>query len=211
MAGSKTTEAKVPQYIEDAARQNLQRADYISTLGSVPYYGPDVAALTPLQEAAFGNTGAAASAYGLGSASPTAGMPQVQEYAGGVRGYSSAPMYEQAVSELQSRAPGLYDAIVGMFIDRQTGAQPQSPFAYDPERYTRPPETAATAPTYTGGGDDNDNDYTYGTQMTPTQAQQNMDFWSGHGIDAGDPRDYAQPGYTFGGTNNTSGWSGGIW
>ena len=51
--GSTTSTVEVPQYIEDAARRNLERADLISKIGYVPYYGPEVAAMTPAQEAAF--------------------------------------------------------------------------------------------------------------------------------------------------------------
>jgi len=51
--GSSTTTVEVPEYIEEAAKRNLTRADVISQIGYVPYYGADVAAFTPLQEAAF--------------------------------------------------------------------------------------------------------------------------------------------------------------
>ena len=119
--GSKTTEVQVPQYIEDAAKANLARADDISRIGYTPYYGPDVAAFSPMQQAAFQNTADTASAFGL--AAPTSqqdimgGMPAPTTYAGGVSGYSSAPMYEQSLAQLQAQRPAQYQAIMDQFID----------------------------------------------------------------------------------------------
>jgi hypothetical protein len=91
--GSTTTSVEVPEYIEEAAKRNLNRAEGIANLGYVPYYGPDVAALTPLQEASMRNTASAAGAFGMaGAGDPMAGMPEAQTFSGGVRGYSSAPI-----------------------------------------------------------------------------------------------------------------------
>ena len=128
--GSQTTEVKVPQYIEDAAKANLARADEISRIGYTPYYGPDVAAFSPMQQASFQNTADTASAFGL--AAPTSqqdimgGMPAPTTYAGGVSGYSSAPMYEQSLAQLQTQRPGQYDAIMGQFIDPVAGTAPSA-------------------------------------------------------------------------------------
>ena len=57
--GSATSEVKIPQWLEDAARENLAKAGDISQIGYVPYYGPDVAAMTPMQEAAMQKIGRA--------------------------------------------------------------------------------------------------------------------------------------------------------
>jgi len=130
--GSSTTKVEVPAYIEDAAKANLARADEIAQIGYTPYYGPDVAAFTPMQQASFQNTADTASAFGL--AAPTSqrdimgGMPAPTTYAGGVSGYSSAPMYEQSVSELQRQRPGQYDALMAPFINPVTGTDPAAPF-----------------------------------------------------------------------------------
>ena len=130
--GSQTTEVKVPQYIEDAARANLARADEISKIGYTPYYGPEVAAFTPMQQSSFQNTSDMASAFGLATPSSQqdiyGGMPAPTTYANGVRGYSSAPMFEQSMAELEARRPGQYAAINAPFIDPVTGAQPAAPF-----------------------------------------------------------------------------------
>lgn len=124
--GSTSSTVEVPQYIEDAAKRNLARADTISQIGYVPYYGPDVAAFTPMQEAAFQNTAGTAGAFGLAGGGMsqqdiTGGMPAPTTYAGGVRGYSSAPMYEQAMNELATRRPGQKNLIDSLFIDPYSG------------------------------------------------------------------------------------------
>ena len=69
--GSTTTTVEVPEYIEEAAKRNLTRADAISRIGYVPYYGADVAAMTPLQQAAMQNVAGQAGAFGL--ATPAGG------------------------------------------------------------------------------------------------------------------------------------------
>ena len=123
--GTQTSQITIPDYIEDAARRNLAKAEDISQIGYVPYYGPDVAAFTPMQEASFQQTADVASAFGL--AAPTAaadimgGMPAPTQYAGGVRGYSAAPMYEQAVSELAAQRPAQAEYLQSFFIDPMTG------------------------------------------------------------------------------------------
>lgn len=121
--GTKTSTVEIPEYIERAAQRNLNRAEQIAQMGYVPYYGPDVAAFTPMQEAAMQNVASAAGAFGL--ATPTGasvtGMPTATEYAGGIRGYSSSPMFEQAQAELAARRPAQKSYIDSFFIDPVTG------------------------------------------------------------------------------------------
>lgn len=119
--GSTTSTVEVPQYIEDAARRNLERADLISQIGYVPYFGPDVAAFSPQQEAAFAGTQQLAGAFGTPTAA-NIGVPAPQTFAGGVRGYSSAPMFEQAQYELGRRRPAQKAFIDSLFIDPYSGA-----------------------------------------------------------------------------------------
>ena len=127
--GSTSSTVTIPQYIEDAARANLAKADEISKIGYTPYYGPDVAAFTPMQQAGFQNTAGMADAFGLaGGGTGMEGMPTPTTYAGGIQGYSSAPIFEQSVAELEARRPGQYAAINAPFIDPVTGAQPMSPY-----------------------------------------------------------------------------------
>jgi hypothetical protein len=129
--GSKTTEVKIPEWLEAAARENLARGQAVADIGYTPYYGPDVAAMTPMQMAAMQGTGSAAGAFGLpgGGMTGMEGMPSPQIFAGGVQGYSSGSLYDEAIAELQRRRPGQYDAITGMFIDPMTGALPITSFA----------------------------------------------------------------------------------
>ena len=124
--GSTSSTVEIPQYIEDAAKRNLARADTISQIGYVPYYGADVAAFTPMQEAAFQNTAGTAGAFGLAGGGMSqqdimGGMPAPTTYAGGVRGYSSAPMFEQSMDELATRRPGQKALIDSLFIDPYSG------------------------------------------------------------------------------------------
>lgn len=123
--GTQTSEVKIPKYIEDAARRNLAKAEDISQIGYVPYYGPDVAAFTPMQEASFQQTADVASAFGVGPQMSRqdimGGMPAPTQYAGGVMGYSAAPIYEQAVSELAAQRPGQAEYLQSFFIDPMTG------------------------------------------------------------------------------------------
>ena len=123
--GSSTNEVTIPEYIERAAQRNLNKAEGISQIGYTPYYGPDVAAFTPMQQAAFQNTADAAGAFGM--AAPASqqdimgGMGAPTTYAGGVQGYSSAPMFEQSLAELGRQRPGQKAYIDSFFIDPFTG------------------------------------------------------------------------------------------
>jgi len=167
--GSTTSSVTIPEYIETAAQRNLNKAEKISQLGYVPYYGADVAAFTPMQEAAFQNTANTAGAYGMaGSPIDTysatgrqmgdiglgsferqgnpigmsqrdimGGMPEATTYAGGVRGYSAAPLYEQSLQTLAEKRPGQKDYIDSFFIDPFTGAagsNAQAPIDYTETR-----------------------------------------------------------------------------
>ena len=122
--GSSTTTVAVPEYIEKAAQRNLTRADAISQIGYVPYYGPDVAAFSPMQNAAFQNTADAASAFGMAAPSGsnvygTMGAPT--DYGNGLLGYSSQPLYQGSLNQLRQNAPAQYNAMTNMFVNPQTG------------------------------------------------------------------------------------------
>jgi len=118
--GRNTTEVTVPAWLEQAAQRNLGRADELSQIGYTPYYGPDVAAMTPMQMAAMQGTNTAASAFGMPTADPMAGMPAATNY-GGMPAYSSGGLYDQALAELERRMPGQFAALRAPFIDPVTG------------------------------------------------------------------------------------------
>ena len=153
--GSQTSEVSVPQYIEDAARRNLQKADMVSEVGYAPNYGPDVAAFTPAQLAAMMNTNDTASAFGL-NVPETSGMPEATEYAGGVLGYSSMPLSEQALEEFRSARPGQAEYIDSFFVDPVTGepnyAPPAPPVAASSSSGSSGPYIPPPPPDYVHNG-----------------------------------------------------------
>lgn len=112
--GSKSTSVTVPQWLEDAGKEALARSRDVSRIPYAAYYGPDVAAMTPMQVAAMRGTNQMAEAFGSPTADVTAGMPTAQDY-GGMSAYSAGPMYDAALAELQRRQPGTYDAIMAQF------------------------------------------------------------------------------------------------
>lgn len=126
--GSQTTRVQLPGFIEDAAQRAVARGEQVGQVGYVPYMGPDVAAFTPQQRAAFAGSNQAASAFGLPSAQGT-GLPAPETFAGGVQGYSSFPLYEQALAQLEATRPGQFEAINSFSIDPVTGAVPTSGLA----------------------------------------------------------------------------------
>jgi|TARA_R110000782_G_C14791417_1_gene410976 hypothetical protein len=185
--GSTTSSVTIPEYIEAAAQRNLNKAERISQIGYTPYYGPDVAAFTPMQEAAFQNTADTAGAFGMAAPSSQqdimGGMAPPTEYAGGVRGYSSAPMYEQSLETLAENRPGQKSYIDSFFIDPYTG-QPGS---------NAPPQI----------------DYTqYGTMADQTAAQQANDLaiaQAGAGPQNVNYNVSSTPDYNYGGETYTGG------
>jgi hypothetical protein len=50
-----------------------------------------------------------------------AGMPAPQEFAGGIQGYSSAPLFEQAQADLAAKRPAQVNLMNSLFIDPFTG------------------------------------------------------------------------------------------
>lgn len=119
--GSQTTKMEIPKWIEEPATRNLARAEAAQKIGYMPYSGPQIAAFNPTQQAAMQANIGAAEAFGLlspGSLQPLQGMPAPQTYAGGVQGYSSMPLYDQAVAELQSRSPNQVAAYNQLFVPR---------------------------------------------------------------------------------------------
>ena len=144
--GSTTSSVKIPAWLEDAAKENIARANTVANIGPTPYYGPDVAAMTPMQIASNQGVASSANAFGLPGGELSMGiegMPAPQTFAGGLQGYSSGGLYDQALQELQTRRPGQYDAITGMFINPQTGAAPTLSFG---PNVAAMPQTMPTTP-----------------------------------------------------------------
>lgn len=116
--GSQTQQVEIPKWIEDPATRNLARAEEAQKIPYMPYYGADVAAFTPTQQAAMQGSYDTAAAFGLApqGVDVMAGMPQAQQYSGGFMGYSAAPMYEQALAELEARNPEAVAQYNKMFV-----------------------------------------------------------------------------------------------
>jgi hypothetical protein len=115
MSGSSKSETKVPEWQNRAARDALAAANRVANIGYTPYYGPDVAAMTPMQMAALQGTNQAASAFGMPTSDLSKGMPKAQNF-NGVMAYSSGDMYGQALAELKRRNPEQYAALMAQFM-----------------------------------------------------------------------------------------------
>ena len=172
--GSTSSSVTIPEYIEAAARRNLTQADKIRKLGYVPEYGPTIAALTPMQEAASQNIADTASAFGTAGGNMSqrdimGGMPEATTYAGGVRGYSAAPLYEQSLQTLAEERPGQKDYIDSFFIDQFTGApgsNVQAPIDYTETR--KPGDLGGITVGGGGGGGGGDDVFFPETQFNDT-------------------------------------------
>ena len=158
--GSKSTtvqENKIPAYLEEAGQMAVEEAQKIKEMGYLPYFGPEVAAINPYEQAMAQNVGGMASAYGL--AAPAAmDMSGVNTAtSGGVTGYTTAPAYFAALERLRETRPDQYEffANLGRF-DPITGAASPN---YNPKP-TNPLLAAAGlgGGGIFGGGDDGGND-----------------------------------------------------
>lgn len=105
--GSASSSVQIPDWIKGPAERNLARAETAAQIGYMPYYGPDVAAFSPQQQQAQQMAFGAGQAFGLIPQTQqfSTGLPQAQTFAGGLQGYSSGSLYDQAVAELAARNP----------------------------------------------------------------------------------------------------------
>lgn len=118
--GSTTSAQEIPDWIKEPSIRNIQRAEQAQQIGYQPYYGLDVAAFNPTQEAAMQMNLDTARAFGMmpqgyQDLTATQGMPQVQNI-GGMMGYSSSPLYEQAVAAAAQADPQqaeIYNSLFG--------------------------------------------------------------------------------------------------
>lgn len=118
--GSSTAATEIPDWIKEPSIRNIGRAEDVQQIGYQPFYGLDVAAPNEAQRAAAQMNIGTAQAFGMmpqGYENMTAfsGMPQTQTI-GGVTGYASAPMYEQAVQAGAAANPTqaqIYNSLFG--------------------------------------------------------------------------------------------------
>ena len=165
--GSSSQTTEIPAWLENAAIQNINKANDVSNIGYTPYYGPDVAALSPMQQQSMQSTGNAASAFGLAPQGfdAMAGMPQAQTFANGMQGYSSAPLYQESVDQFQANRPAQFQAMADMFIDPFTGAPAKNNYAASPEQvqqmFSNSGGGGGITPTGGGGNSSGNNDGDY--------------------------------------------------
>lgn len=128
--GSTTSSTQIPDWIKEPAQRNIARAEQVQQIGYQPYYGLDVAGPNETQRAAAQMNIDTARAFGMmpqGQQNLTAfqGLPQTQTM-GGVTGFSSAPLYEQALAASRQASPAtasMYDTLFGT----ETGYVPKTP------------------------------------------------------------------------------------
>jgi len=119
--GTKEDKVTLPKFYETALQQQIGMAGDASATGYVPYYGPEVAAFSPMQQASFQGTDQMASAFGMPTTGGQQYMPQAETFAGGVQGYSSAPMYQGAVDALAANRPAQANYLNSFTMNQQTG------------------------------------------------------------------------------------------
>lgn len=116
-SGSDVQETSIPEWLKAPAIRNMQRAEDLQRIEYMPYRGPEVAGFTPSQISAFQNNIDTAKAFGLATpGSVMDGIPTAKTYAGGLSGYDSMDLYDQALAETkkyQSDATAQYDALFG--------------------------------------------------------------------------------------------------
>jgi hypothetical protein len=126
--GGSTQVTEIPEWLRDPTIRNLERAETVQQMEYQPWTGPDVAAMTPQQQMAQQMGLGAASAFnmvpqGYGGVTAQTGMPQARTYQGGIQGYSSAPLYEQAVQEARHRDPdteAIREILYGAPVSKRT-------------------------------------------------------------------------------------------
>lgn len=116
--GSTTQTASIPSWVTDASKANLDKANEIAAIGPMRNYGPTVAAFNDNQTAGFQNTADLASAFGMNAPTDVmAGMPQAQDFGGGVMGHSAAPIVDQQLAMLKQNNPNQAAAFESLFSD----------------------------------------------------------------------------------------------
>ena len=129
--GSSSAATEIPKWLEEPAIRNIARAEDVQRIPYMPWYGPDVAAFNPTQQAAMQANVGAAEAFGLvpqGSLPANSGIPTpISTYTGGIQGYSANPLFEQAKADLKTNQPDAleqYNALFGPRVDQAGNVLP---------------------------------------------------------------------------------------
>jgi hypothetical protein len=184
--GKKEEKTEIPQWIRDPAIRNLARAEAVQQLPYMPYYGPEVAAFTPAQNAAFDANIGAGEAFGLlapNTLTATSGMPTPTDF-DGFTGYSSQPIYESALAELKAKQPDAvaqYDALFGNTVPAiNWGDTGGSRFRGSASPSSPPSRSRSSEPHYLDSGLDDLNNMNFGVDpiQVRNQAKQRANFVS---------------------------------
>ncbi len=108
--GRENTDRTMPAFFETGLQQAIGMSQDLAARPYAEYRGPDVAAFSPMQDAAFQNTQDAAAAFGLGTGAGNYMPTPVQD--GGAMGYSSATIYDAATATLVEDSPATADILV---------------------------------------------------------------------------------------------------
>lgn len=156
MGSSSTTvqENKIPRYLEEAGQLAVEEARKIKEMGYLPYFGPEVAAINPYEQAMAQNVGSMASAYGLAAPAAMSMSGVDTATSGGVTGYTTAPAYFAALERLKETRPDQYEffADLGRF-DPITGAANPN---YNPNPTTNMPNLLPNRARFGGEGSGDD-------------------------------------------------------
>ncbi len=117
--GRESTDTTMPEFFETAVQQAVGMGTDLAASPYAEYRGPDVAAFSPMQDAAFQNTQDAAMAFGMNSGAGSYMPTPVQD--GGAIGYSAAPIYDAAKANLAEYSPATAEYIPSFGIDPVTG------------------------------------------------------------------------------------------
>jgi hypothetical protein len=97
--GSQTTKTKIDPKLEQGAIGTLAGALKAASLDYSPNRGITIAGLSPQEQAANQGANMAAGAFGLPMAQMGGYLPEVEQGAGGVSGYSTGALYDQNVGK----------------------------------------------------------------------------------------------------------------
>lgn len=116
--GRESKDTTLPAFFETAIQQGVGMGTDLAQAPYAVYRGPDVAAFSPLQNAAFQSTDQMASAFGMPTTGGASYLPDPVQ-AGGAVGYSAAPVYDSAIGNLEAPVQEFYSSFG---IDPNTGA-----------------------------------------------------------------------------------------
>lgn len=125
MAKGGTSEQRttLPKFQETGIQQGIRQAGDVATYmdTSMPLYGSQVAAFSPMEQASFQGTDMMAGAFNMPTTGGQQYMPQAQTYEGGIQGYSARPMVDQMMSQFEAERPAQAEYRASFGIDPMTG------------------------------------------------------------------------------------------